>query len=80
MFHTYAGIDVIGQDTIYDHNWRKGGYEELTLLQGLAYNSSIAIDKAVDVPIKIKMFSCKSYSKWDWRRILLSKVPGLFML
>ena len=49
MFHTYAGIDIIGQDTIYDHNWRKGGYGELTLLQGLAYNSSIAIDKAVDV-------------------------------
>ena len=54
MFHTYAGIDVIGQDTIYDHNWRKGGYGELTLLQGLAYNSSIAIDKAVDVAYQNK--------------------------
>ena len=54
MFHTYAGIDVIGQDTIYDHNWRKGGYGELTLLQGLAYNSSIAIDKAVDVAYQDK--------------------------
>lgn len=53
-FHTYAGIDVIGQDTIYDHNWRKGGYGELTLLQGLAYNSSIAIDKAVDVAYQNK--------------------------
>ena len=54
MFDTYAGIDVIGQDTIYDHNWRKGGYGELTLMQGLAYNSSIAIDKAVDVAYKDK--------------------------
>lgn len=54
MFQTYAGIDVIGQDTIYDHNWRKGGYGELTLLQGLAYNSSIAIDKAVDVAYQNK--------------------------
>lgn len=54
MFHTYAGIDVIGQDTIYDHNWQKGGYGELTLLQGLAYNSSIAIDKAVDVAYQNK--------------------------
>ena len=53
-FHTYAGIDVIGQDTIYDHNWRKGGYGEVTLLQGLAYNSSIAIDKAVDVAYQDK--------------------------
>ena len=25
MFNTYTGIDVIGKDTIYDHNWRKGG-------------------------------------------------------
>ena len=54
MFDTYAGIDVIGQDTIYDHNWRKGGYGELALMQGLAYNSSIAIDKAVDVAYKDK--------------------------
>lgn len=54
MFDTYAGIDVVGQDTIYDHNWRKGGYGELTLLQGLAYNSSIAIDKAVDVAYQDK--------------------------
>lgn len=53
-FNTYTGIDVIGQDTIYDHNWRKGGYGELTLLQGLAYNSSIAIDQAVDVAYEDK--------------------------
>lgn len=53
-FNTYTGIDVIGQDTIYDHNWRRGGYGELTLLQGLAYNSSIAIDKAVDVAYQDK--------------------------
>lgn len=53
-FDTYAGIDVVGQDTIYDHNWKKGGYGELTLLQGLAYNSSIAIDKAVDVAYQDK--------------------------
>ena len=54
MFNTYTGIDVIGKDTIYDHNWRRGGYGELTLLQGLAYNSSIAIDKAVDVAYQNK--------------------------
>ena len=54
MFNTYTGIDVIEQDTIYDHNWRKGGYGELTLLQGLAYNSSIAIDQAVDVAYEDK--------------------------
>ena len=54
MFNTYTGIDVIGKDTIYDHNWRRGGYGELTLLQGLAYNSSIAIDKAVNVAYQNK--------------------------
>lgn len=62
MFDTYAGIDVVGQDTIYDHNWRKGGYGELTLLQGLAYNSSIAIDKAVDVAYQDKDVFLQSWS------------------
>ena len=54
MFNTYTGIDVSGKDTIYDHNWRRGGDGELTLLQGLAYNSSIAIDKAVNVAYQNK--------------------------
>lgn len=39
--NTGNGILVIGQDTIYDYNWRRGGYGELTVLQGFANESNI---------------------------------------
>lgn len=48
MFDSGVGIFVYDNDTIYDHNWRKGGYGELTLWQALAYSSDIAITRAVD--------------------------------
>ena len=48
MFDSGAGVFVYDNDTIYDHNWRKGGYGELTLWQTLAYSSDIGILKAVD--------------------------------
>ena len=48
MFDSGEGIFVYDNDTIYDHNWRKGGYGELTLWQALAYSSDIGILKAVD--------------------------------
>ena len=47
-FDSGAGIYVYGSDTIYDHNWQKGGYGELTLRQALAYSSDIAITRTVD--------------------------------
>ena len=48
MFDSGVGIFVYDNDTIYDHNWRKGGYGELTLRQALAYSSDVAITRAVD--------------------------------
>ena len=48
MFDSGVGLFVYDNDTIYDHNWRKGGYGELTLRQALAYSSDIAITRAVD--------------------------------
>lgn len=48
MFDSGVGVLVYDNDTIYDHNWRKGGYGELTLWQALAYSSDIGILKAVD--------------------------------
>lgn len=48
MFDSGVGVFVYDNDTIYDHNWRKGGYGELTLWQALAYSSDIGILKAVD--------------------------------
>ena len=48
MFDSGEGIFVYDNDTIYDHNWRKGGYGELTLRQALAYSSDVAITRAVN--------------------------------
>lgn len=48
MFDSGVVIFVYDNDTIYDHNWRKGGYGELTLRQALAYSSDVAITRAVD--------------------------------
>lgn len=48
MFDSGVGVFVYDNDTIYDHNWRKGGYGEMTLWQTLAYSSDIGILKAVD--------------------------------
>lgn len=44
---TEEGIAIINGDTIKDHNWHRGGYGKITLKQGLACNSSIAVAKAI---------------------------------
>lgn len=38
---TRDGILFVGADTIYDHNWRRGGYGKMTTLQGFANGSDI---------------------------------------
>ena len=48
MFDSGVGIFVYDNDIIYDHNWRKRDYGELTLRQALAYSSDVAITGAVD--------------------------------
>ena len=40
---TEEGLAIINGDTIKDHNWHRGGYGKITLKQGLAFNSSIAV-------------------------------------
>ena len=46
---TEEGIVIINGDTIKDHNWFRGGYGKITLKQGLACNSSIAVAKAAQM-------------------------------
>ena len=46
---TEEGVAIINGDTIKDHNWLRGGYGKITLKQGLACNSSIAIAKATQM-------------------------------
>lgn len=39
--NTRNGVLIIGQDTLYDHNYNRGGYGEITVLQGFANESDI---------------------------------------
>lgn len=75
MFDSGVGIFVYGNDTIYDHNWRKGGYGELTLRQALAYSSDIAITRAVDEAFPDKKDFLASVRKMSFGHSL--EVEGL---
>ena len=46
---TEKGVAIIDGDTIKDHNWLRGGYGKITLKQGVACNSSIAVAKATQM-------------------------------
>lgn len=45
---TGNGVCIIGNDTLYDHNWRRGGYGKQTVKQAFAHNSIIGIYKIMD--------------------------------
>lgn len=38
---TGNGVYVAGNDTLFDHNWRRGGYGRMTVRQAFAYNSVV---------------------------------------
>lgn len=42
------GIYICKGDTIKDHNWHRGGYGEISIKQGLASSSNIAIYKTME--------------------------------
>lgn len=77
MFDSGVGIFVYDNDTIYDHNWRKGGYGELTLRQALAYSSDVAITRAVDEAFPDKKDFLASVRKMSFGQSL--EVEGLKM-
>ena len=41
------GVLAIGKDTLYDHNWHRGGYGKITMEQGFGVASNIANYKMV---------------------------------
>lgn len=43
------GIYICKGDTIKDHNWHRGGYGKITIKQGLASSSKIAVYKAMEM-------------------------------
>ena len=46
---TGNGVVIFNGDTIFDHNWHRGGYGKITLKQGLVCESEIAIRSALDM-------------------------------
>ncbi len=48
MVDTEAGIAVVAGDSVFDHNWRYGGYGEIPMSKVLTYGSDIGLAKAVD--------------------------------
>ena len=75
MFDSGVGVFVYDNDTIFDHNWRKGGYGEMTLWQTLAYSSDIGILKAVDEAFPDKKDFLASVRKMSFGQPL--KVEGM---
>ena len=67
------GIYVCKGDTVFDHNWHRGGYGEITVKQGLASGSNIATVKTMenafgnnaqayfDVLSKMKLWQARQY-------------------
>ena len=45
---TENGVVILNGDTIFDHNWHRGGYGKITLKKGLACESEIAVRLALD--------------------------------
>lgn len=46
------GILIVGNDTLCDYNWRRGGYGKITVEQGFALSSDIAIYKTIKKAFK----------------------------
>ena len=46
---TGNGVIIFNGDTIFDHNWHRGGYGKITLKNGLVWESNIAIHRALDI-------------------------------
>lgn len=42
---TENGVCVVGNDTLFDNNWRRGGYGKMTVRQAFAQNSVVGIYK-----------------------------------
>lgn len=65
---TGDGVCVVGNDTLFDHNWRRGGYGKMTIRQAFAYNSVVGIYK-----MAVKAFS-------DNMEEYLSKVREIYSM
>lgn len=65
---TGDGVCVVGNDTLFDHNWRRGGYGKMTIRQAFAQTSVVGIYK-----MAVKAFS-------DNMEEYLSKVREIYSM
>ena len=61
------GILAIGRDTLYDHNWHRGGYGKITVEQGFGLESNIANYKVVRKAFKNEQTLAESLAKYGYQ-------------
>lgn len=61
------GVLIIGKDTLYDHNWYKGGYGEITVEQGFGLSSDIANYKAVRKAFESKKAFAEALARYGYQ-------------
>ena len=61
------GILAIGKDTLHDHNWRRGGYGEITVKQGFGLESNIANFKAARKAFENEQTFAKALAKYGYQ-------------
>lgn len=61
------GILLVGNDTLLDHNWHRGGYGIISLKQGFATSSNIANYKTVQKIFKNGYTFAKAIAKYGYQ-------------
>jgi cell division protein FtsI (penicillin-binding protein 3) len=79
------GIYICKEDTIKDHNWHRGGYGEISIKQGLASSSNIAVYKTMekafgdDAQAYFSLLNNMSYGKPDSIAGIANLKPAYFV-
>lgn len=79
------GIYICKGDTIKDHNWHRGGYGKITIKQGLASSSNIAVYKTMekafgdDAQAYFNLLNNMSYGKPDSIAGIANLKPAYFV-
>ena len=79
------GIYICKEDTIKDHNWHRGGYGKISIKQGLASSSNIAVYKTMekafgdDAQAYFNLLNNMSYGKPDSIAGIANLKPAYFV-
>lgn len=61
------GTLIIGKDTLFDHNWYRGGYGKITIQQGFGLSSNIANYKTAKHTFKDAQAFAKALTKYGYQ-------------